>query len=174
MIVAVQNDDLTPVAQLDMTGPLVAVLAACLLLAATLIACVVLLSRPPRARRERTRGAHSMSTGKAAWHARIDEVTSRHAAGDIDREEAFLALAAIARDFASEATGRDLSTHTLADLRGERRDPSSRRGLDLLRMTIEALYPPEFADESVNAHARQADVAEAAGWVSNLVERWGR
>ena len=48
----------------------------------------------------------------------------------------------------------------------------NRHGLDLLRQTIAALYPPEFADERFNAAAGEASVDEAAGWVATLIERW--
>jgi len=172
---ALKSDDLTPAGQIDMTGPFVAMLVAFLLLAAALITGVALLSRPRRNRvRTRPHGAHNGAGDKAAWRARIDDVVARHADGALGREDAFAELATIARDFASEATGRDLASHTLTDIRVEPRDPSTRSGLDLLRMTIAALYPPEFADAAVNAHAREASVEEAAGWVSNLVERWGR
>ncbi|NEG54319.1 hypothetical protein [Bifidobacterium platyrrhinorum] len=172
---ALDSKDLTPVGQIDLTGPFIAVLAACLLLAAALIACVVVLSRPKRAKPKAVaRGAHRAMGDKAYWRGRIDEVTARHADGSLDREEAFAELAAIARDFASDATGRDMKSHTLTDIRREPRNPATRQGLDLLRMTVAALYPPEFADMTVDAHARGVTVEEAAGWVSNLVERWGR
>ena len=42
----------------------------------------------------------------------------------------------------------------------------------MLRQTIAALYPPEFADERFNDSARQTDVEQAAQWVNRLVERW--
>ena len=98
-------------------------------------------------------------------------MVARHEGGALTREEAFAELSSIAREFASERTGRDFNAHTLTDIRRETRAVGS---VDLLRTTIAALYPPEFADVRVNAHARTADVREAAGWVSNLVERWGR
>ncbi|PLS29016.1 hypothetical protein [Bifidobacterium parmae] len=175
LTLALKSDDLTPAGQIDMTGPFVAMLVAFLLLAAVLVAAVALLSRPRRSRaKARPHGAHSGGGDKAAWRARIDDVVARHDAGTLGREDAFTELAAIAREFASASTGRDLNAHTLTDIRNEPRETSARGGLDLLRMTIAALYPPEFADAAVNAHAREASVEEAAGWVSNLVERWGR
>ena len=48
----------------------------------------------------------------------------------------------------------------------------SARRLTLLRQTIEALYPPEFADAERNHIARQATGEQAGEWVANLVERW--
>ena len=106
--------------------------------------------------------------------SRIDDVLARYHAGTIDRETAFIELAAICRDIASAHTGRDLHAHTLADIRREPRNPATRTGLDTLRMTIAALYPPEFADATVDTHAREVSVDDAAGWASTLVERWGR
>ncbi|MBW3080627.1 peptidyl-prolyl cis-trans isomerase [Bifidobacterium saguinibicoloris] len=165
-----------PVGPIDLTGPLVAVMAVALTACVALVVAVLLLSRPRRARIAPVRrGAHSAdATGKAEWRARIDDVVERHASGALNREDAFAELAAVARDFASVSSGRDLGSHTLADLRREDKGASGRGGIDLLRMTVAALYPPEFADAAVNAHARDVSVEEAAGWVRNLVERWGR
>ena len=169
------TSDLTPVGQLDLTPMLAIVASACAALAVILIVAVVLLSRPRKTRaKAQPRGAHTGAADRRAWHRRIDEVVSRHDSGELDREEAFAALAGIARDYASEASGRDLTSHTLADIRREPRTESTKQGLDLLRMTISALYPPEFADTAVNPDARGASVEEAAGWVANLVERWSR
>lgn len=166
---------LSPVGPIDMTTPLAIAAGACVLLAIVLIACAVFLSRPRRTRvRAVPRGAHAEAQDRRAWHRRIDDVVSRHGSGELDREKAFAELAAIARDYASEASGRDLTSHTLTDIRREPRTQSTKQGLDLLRMTISALYPPEFADGAAHPDAGGASVEEAAGWVSNLVERWSR
>ena len=92
-----------------------------------------------------------------------------HTSGGV---EAFLRLAAVARDYASAVSGRDMSAQTLSDLHRGDRDARHRDGLNLLRQTIEALYPAEFADPQLNSAARQTDVRQAAEWVSTLVERW--
>ena len=81
-------------------------------------------------------------------------------------------LAAIARDFASTATGTDVRNQTLTDIEETPRTTGNQQGLTLLRQTIEALYPPEFADAERNHIARQATVEQAGEWVANLVERW--
>ena len=52
------------------------------------------------------------------------------------------------------------------------RTTGNQHGLTLLRQTIEALYPPEFADAERNHTAREATVEQAGEWVANLVERW--
>ena len=125
-------------------------------------------------RKPQPRGAHLDDTVKTSWHRRIDDVVRRYHAEQIDRETAFIELAAICRGIASAHTGRDLHAHTLTDIRREPRNPSTRTGLDTRRMTIAALYPPEYADSAVDTHAREVSVDDAAGWASTLVERWGR
>ena len=172
---AVNTDGLQPVGQVDLSTPLIVTAVLATLLAVALIVAVVLLSRPRRTREKpQPRGAHLDSTAKTSWHRRIDDVVRRYHDEKIDRETAFIELAAICRGIASAHTGRDLRAHTLTDIRREPRNPSTRPGLDTLRMTIAALYPPEFADETVDTHAREVSVDDAAGWASTLVERWGR
>ncbi|OZG68340.1 hypothetical protein [Bifidobacterium eulemuris] len=172
-VVAADLNELDTVGELSLTAPLLAALMACLLAAAVLLVAAVVLSRPRRATAKSARGAHTHATDKAEWRKRIDEVTRAYDAGELSREEAFVSLAQIAREFASFSSGRDLVASTLTDLAVQRAG-SAREGLQLLRQTIEALYPPEFADAAVNSRARGVEVDEAAGWVSNLVERWRR
>lgn len=174
-VLAVDTNDLQPVGQLDIATPLIVAAALAAVLAIALVAGAVLLSRPRRNRdKPQPRGAHLDDTVKTSWHRRIDDVVRRYHAEQIDRETAFIELAAICRGIASAHTGRDLHAHTLTDIRREPRNPSTRTGLDTLRMTIAALYPPEYADSAVDAHARGVSVDDAAGWASTLVERWGR
>lgn len=173
MSAAIDSTDLNVVGRLDLTTPLLAVAVACALLAVALIVAAALLSRPRRRPAQPApRGAHRGETGRSVWRRRVDEVVSLYHDGSIDREEAFTRLAAVARDFASSASGTDMSSRTLNDLRQVPRTPSNRRGLDLLRQTIEALYPAEFADAAANAQARGTTVEQAAEWVSALMERW--
>lgn len=172
---AVDTTDLKPVGQLDIATPLIVAAMLGAVLAVALIVGAVLLSKPRRNREKpQPHGAHLSDAAKSIWHKRIDDVVRRYHAEAIDRETAFIELAAICRGIASAHTGRNLLAHTLADIRREPRNPSTRTGLDTLRMTIAALYPPEFADAAVNAHAREVSVDDAAGWASTLVERWGR
>ena len=79
-------------------------------------------------------------------------------------------LAAIARDFASNMSGRRMQANTLTDLRRLRRTGVA-VNWDLLRQTIAALYPPEFA-QSEHPQARGVSVRQAADWVLDLIERW--
>ena len=167
--------DLKPLPQLDFAATLLIGLIALVAFALLLIALVVLLSRPRRhPARPQRRGAHRPQSDRGTWLERIDAVVHAYHGGEVSREDAFRRLARIARDLASDATGRDLSFDTLSDLARIERSSSDARALDALRTTIEALYPPEFADATVNGRARDVSVEEAAGWVADLVERCRR
>ncbi|PLS25473.1 hypothetical protein BLI708_07235 [Bifidobacterium imperatoris] len=171
---AVDPSDLHPVESLSITGPLIAAIVVFLLLAVVLVIVAVILSRPARASRAaaQLRGAHRNASAKAQWHARIDDVLDRYANGTLTREDAFVELALIAREFATAASGKPLKSSTLADLTRIDRTLVNRQGLDTLRQTIEALYPPEFANPAFNYQAQTVTVDQAAEWVANLVERW--
>ena len=146
---------------------------ACALLAVGLVVAVVLLSHPVDGKEELpVRGSQSVLANNAVWHARINDIVAQYDQGDIDRDEAFTRLASVTRDFASIAFNRNMGSHTLADLQHVPRIPSNQRGLDLLRQTIAALYPLEFADADYHDMARDTSVGQAADWVSALVERW--
>ena len=97
---------------------------------------------------------------------------TRHDRGEISREDAFAELAALSRDYVSTVTGVDIRNRTLADIDAAPRTTGNQEGITLLRQTIEALYPPEFADAANNGIAREATVEQAGEWVANLVERW--
>ena len=83
---------------------------------------------------------------------------------------------AVARDFASQASSAELGSTTLQEIAsrsaGSLAGDSGVHGFTLLRQTIAALYPPEFANAEFNAQAKDATVEQAADWVLNLVERW--
>ena len=173
MTSSLNTDDLTVIPQLDLTVPLAAALLVCLAVMIAAIVLAVVLSRPRRKPRvSAARGVHTATTGKSVWRNRINAIVEDHDNNVIDREEAFLRLAAVARDYASAVSGRDMSAQTLSDLHRGDRDARHRDGLNLLRQTIEALYPAEFADPQFNSAARQTDVRQTAEWVSTLVERW--
>ncbi|MBW3091564.1 hypothetical protein KIH79_01075 [Bifidobacterium sp. 82T10] len=165
--------DLHPLPQLTLTTPLLATIVGGLALAIALAVLTVVLSRPRRASaKAQRRGNHATGGDATAWRARIDGIVARYESDELTREQAFAALAETARDFAGAATGRNMKSSTLRDLSSMPRDAGDRQGLDLLRQTVAALYPPEFADAALNGHAASISVREAAGWVSNLVERW--
>lgn len=173
---AIKLDDLNPVGELDQSGMLTAMLAGCVAIACLLIVLIIVLSRPrtipPRA--PRPKGAHHPTGGTRVWHQRIDAVVQRYHAQDITRDQAFTELAAIAREYASGVSGTVMATQTLSDLNRATPPTSGKEGFTLLRQTIAALYPPQFADERYNDAARTTSVEQGAEWVSALVERWRR
>ncbi|MFT8592231.1 MAG: hypothetical protein ABF747_01270 [Bifidobacterium sp.] len=148
-----------------------AALAGAVIVCAT-IALVIWLWRPRTVREPKRTGAHSQTSRTDPWHGRIDDVEQRFESGEITREEAFVALARIAREYASRNLSKDVRSNTLADFGSESRHGNNRNGMDLLRQTIAALYPPEFADGESNRQAKESTVHEAARWVGRLTERW--
>ena len=145
----------------------------CALAAIGFIVAVIVLSRPKSPGEGHfTRESRHAMTDKEIWHTRIDDIVEQHERGVIDRDEAFTRLAELTRQFASTGFNRNMSNHTLTDLKREPRIPSNQHSLDLLRQTIAALYPPEFADAEYNEQARETTVEEASAWVATLVERW--
>ena len=159
---------------LALTTPLVVAIVACLLLAVGLIALIIMLSRPARKPRnsDRARGAHSNASSKAEWRAASTMwwpvMNPEHCPGMRLSSN----CPSSARDFAGAASGKELSSSTLTDLAYLNRTPANRQGLDALKQTIGALYPPEFADDARNRIAQTTSVQQAAEWVANLVERW--
>ncbi|RBP99944.1 hypothetical protein [Bifidobacterium xylocopae] len=160
-----------PAPQLNSWKPLLIATVLCFTLALALIAAAILLSRPRRTPTA-PQAKHVPMAAKDQWKARIRQVVSEHAQGQLNQSQAMGQLAEIVRAFASEASGQDLTAQTLAELSRQPRTPTNKRRLDLLRQTIAALYPPEFADPDVNRQAFEADVGQAAGWAEALIERW--
>lgn len=168
LLLAVQSDDLRPVAAPDLAPQLWICAGVAIAVA---IVCVAIAFLPRRAStKRRETGAHADGSDTRAWLARIDAVVRDYDAQATTADEAYARLAAIARAFASARSGRPLATRTLHDLEREPRGGDA-GNWDALRMTIAALYPPEFADDD-HPSVREASVATAAGWVSDLVERW--
>ncbi|WEV71867.1 hypothetical protein [Bifidobacterium sp. ESL0790] len=172
--IAAGQQQLKPQSTIRIPGVLVLGLVLSLIIAIALIVLVVLLSRPRKAQAPKPRGAHTGSSERGVWRARIQKIVDDHAQGSITRDIALNKLAEVARDFASEQTGRDLSSHTLSDIGSVPGTTADAHGIALLRQTINALYPPEFADATINPAAQETSVEEAGEWVSNLVERWRR
>ncbi len=108
------------------------------------------------------------------WKKRVESVQSAYAQGAISADEAFHELSLIARQFASQHLGKDITKYTLADLKFEQRTARNASGIDMLRQTIEALYPPEFADAAKNTQARNTTVDQACSWVITLIMRWSK
>ena len=159
-----------------MTQPiwLLALTTAAIILTLALAATALLL---PKFRRQH--GEHMVheegpaqvsSDSRDAWRQQIDQVVARYDKGQLDRDQAMTALATIARGFASRSWNSDMKSKTLAEIQAQPRTPSTRKGLDLLRQTIDALYPPEFALPRDSAET-DATVDQAADWVRALIER---
>lgn len=173
MMLAISPSDLHPVSAPNISGALLAALVAALILVVALIVAAVLGSRAKSATASTsTTTARRAGHDKTDWIKRINSVVNLYNAKEISREQAFARLAKITRSFAGEASGKDMSARTLSDLNRLPRNASNQETLDRLRQTVAALYPPEFADASRNRSARETTVADAAGWVTTLVERW--
>lgn len=171
--VGIDVSDLTTMPQLDWASSLVAVLLACVILAALCAAAAVWLGRPKRrVSQARKQGAHTSQASEHVWQQRIADIVRRYHDGELQHQDAFDELAALTREYASSASGKDMRCDTLLDIDLRPRTASDKQGLDSLRQTIAALYPPQFADVDTNESAREATVEQAAQWVSRFVERW--
>ncbi|MFT8531474.1 hypothetical protein [Bifidobacterium aquikefiri] len=170
-IATIDTSNLTVAGELGMHGLWLATLVGILLVCA-LIALIVWLWHPRKVKLLKRTGAHSQTSRTDPWHGRIDDIEQRYESGEITREEAFVALARVAREYASKNLSKDVRSNTLAEFGNESRMGSNRHGIDLLRQTIAALYPPEFADTTNNRQAKESTVHEAARWVGRLTERW--
>lgn len=150
---------------------LLALTTTAIILTLALAAAALLLPRFRRQQEERP--VQASSDSREAWHQQIDRVVAQYDDGHLDRDQAMTALATIARGFASRSWNSDMESKTLAEIQAQPRTPSTRKGLDLLRQTIDALYPPEFALPRDSA-GTDATVDQAADWVRDLIERWPR
>ena len=174
---AVDVNDLHPVTDVPVASLLPIVTMACFIALLILIVAIVIMSRPRRAKRVAApRGSHNALAPVSQWKSRVHDIVERNGAGKLSREDAFVELAAVARDFASQASSAELGSTTLQEIAsrsaGSLAGDSGVHGFTLLRQTIAALYPPEFANAEFNAQAKDATVEQAADWVLNLVERW--
>lgn len=168
---AIDTSHIHVLANLD-TKQLWIVALVALVCALAVTATVVWLWQPRKLKAAKKTGAHSRISRTDPWHERIEGVEHAFESGDMSREKAFVALARIAREYASHNLSKDVRTHTLTEFGNESRTGANKHGLDLLRQTIAALYPPEFADSANNAQAKESSVHEAARWVGRLTERW--
>ncbi|WEV58357.1 hypothetical protein OZX67_05860 [Bifidobacterium sp. ESL0728] len=164
--------DYKPEGLITMPTALIVAFIVFLAAAVILVIAILVLSRPQKQAPAKVHGAHSTQNDKTVWRARINDIVERHAKGELSRDTALQELAQVARDFAGAKTNKDMSSYTLADINHLPVPASSDPGMKLLRQTITALYPPEFADVERHAQARSTSVEQAAEWVSNLIERW--
>ena len=163
MMLFLAEDDLVIKDQIHLENGLAVVIAVCLLLAVVLVALVVWLARPSRKPAKIVnRGRHDALAGKTVWHQRIDDVVSRHARGELEREEAFAQLAAIARDFASTATGTDVRNQTLTRHRRDASDHGEPAGSHLAQANHRGIVSAGIRGCRAQSH-RQAGHGRA-GW----------
>ena len=170
---AVDVNDLHPVTDVPVASLLPIVTMACFIALLILIVAIVIMSRPRRAKRVAApRGSHNALAPVSQWKSRVHDIVERNGAGKLSREDAFVELAAVA----SQASSAELGSTTLQEIAsrsaGSLAGDSGVHGFTLLRQTIAALYPPEFANAEFNAQAKDATVEQAADWVLNLMERW--
>lgn len=139
----------------------------CLACAVLCVVLCVLLRRAPKTK-QRAAGNHAPLNDRAHWLHRIDTIEHKYDQGKISQEEAYVQLSQLTREFASTFSGRSYAADTLRDLQQAHRSANA----ESLRLTIGALYPPEFANAEHNAQAKSATVHTAAGWVADFVEGW--
>jgi hypothetical protein len=160
-----------PLPPLTLWKPLIIVGLTCIFITIFLCFVAFVLSRPQKKLPEPS-SIRISTERKSRWKTNIETVTQDFHEHRITQTQAMNQLAIIVRTFASEAMGTDLSTKTLAELNQQQRNKNNSKQLDLLRQTIAALYPPEFADPQINRQAHETQVTDAANWVSTLVEEW--
>lgn len=160
-----------PAATFSSTPVLIALLVAAVLAIICIIASVITFL--PRTDKNSHQNEHKKAVGGADFTRRVQTVNKSFDAGKISKTEAFHELAAIARQFASTRLHTDITSHTLADLEHMKHAHTQHaEGMNLLRSTIEGLYPPEFAYEATNARSAQVTVNDACRWVTSVIERW--
>lgn len=115
---------------------------------------------------------HVHSENKQAWRKDIDLIVEQYHNDELTQDQACAKLAAVARKYVSRMSGEDIHTHTLGEISSLRLKWRNKKGADMLRQTIAALYPPEFANSKENEQARNTSVEQAAEWVLVLLEGW--
>lgn len=165
--------DQTPSTAFASTPLIIGLIIALVLCIAFIIAAIIFFM-PARDKAQRTRV--SVHNDDSTYKKQVREIEDSYTRGDITQQDTFRELASIARHFASDRLGVDVTAHTLSDIAQSSKLQSSRRtdahGIDLLRSTIEALYPPEFAYAATQSQNSHVTVLEACRWVTALIERW--
>lgn len=156
--------DLTPSQAFHADSVIVWLVCAIVLFA--LFALAAIYAFLPHARRAKKEVNHIEP--RSTFSVQVRDVEKAYNAGKMDKQKAYHELASIARNFASSRLGKDVTAHTLAELR----QSGQHNGLILLKTTIEGLYPPEFAYEATQPESTKASVHQACQWVLALIERW--
>ncbi|MDD6373623.1 MAG: hypothetical protein PUF97_04005 [Bifidobacteriaceae bacterium] len=163
--------DETPVDEIPLYPFIIAMVVFIVL--AVAIAVVAFMPRKPKKSPVAVGQPEVMSVSEIeTWHGRVEKIRRESQAEEISDDDAYLELAKLCRDFASARLGSNLQDSTLTDIRRNTVSSPQRDGMQSLRQTITALYPPEFANPESNAQAQQATVGEACDWVDTLIERW--
>lgn len=115
---------------------------------------------------------HVHRENKQAWRNEIDEIVKQYHGNELTSDQACAKLASVARTYVSRMSGEDIKTHTLGEISSLRLKWRNKKGADMLRQTIAALYPPEFANYKENEQAQNTTVDQAAEWVLVLLEGW--
>lgn len=116
--------------------------------------------------------AHKTSARKQEWRKKIESIVEDYHSGALSHDQACAKLASVARKYVSALTGKNITTCTLSEISSLRNKLNNKIGADKLRQTITALYPPEFADLTMNSQAKETSVDDAAQWVLSLLEGW--
>lgn len=112
------------------------------------------------------------NTYRTIWRQRIEQIVKQYHQHNLSYDESCTQLAAVAREYVSVLAGDNIQSHTLGELSSLRHTWSNTRGADMIRQTIAALYPTEFADPQSNQQAQETSVDQAAQWVLVLLESW--
>lgn len=115
---------------------------------------------------------HVEHVDKKSWRKDIDEIVEQYHSNKITKDQACAELAAIVRKYVSRMSGEDIKTHTLGEISSLRLKWRNKKGADMLRQTIAALYPSEFANCNENENAHNTTVEQASEWVLVLLEGW--
>lgn len=143
-----------------------------LLASATLYFAICKINPKVNTKKDIKNAAHTLNANKQEWRKKIEQVVSDYNQKKIKKDQAFAKLAQIARQYVSIISGENIKSHTLSDISSLRNSWKNTHGADLLRQTIAALYPTEFADTKYNNQAKNTDVNQGARWVLVLLESW--
>ncbi|MCI1935948.1 MAG: hypothetical protein LKJ44_03870 [Bifidobacteriaceae bacterium] len=159
----------TSIAPINSVGTYVILAIVCALAAVCAVGIPFALAH--RTPREKKVSRHSVKRTPETWRKQVTEIVEAFHKNELTESEAYAGLARISREFASVRLGTDFTAKTLMDL-NVHHQVGGKAHFDLLKQTISALYPAEFADSSTNAQASETSVDTAAEWVDSMIERW--
>lgn len=107
---------------------------------------------------------------RVQWRKQIDDIVAKYHKHELSYDSACAKLAKLARHYVSIMSQEDITTYTLSELNAIRMQWSNKKGADMLRQTISALYPTEFANPRHDLQVQATTVDQAAQWVLTLLE----